>query len=282
MLTSLASAVAPYAPALISLVVLPLVGALLNWGLWWDTPAHWDAFAAKYPGRARAIRVLRAVFPHLRKALAAWRDAQAVKGQSGSVDVATMAYLGAVAAVLLSGAVLVGCPRPTPPSDGGTSTPTAWTDTASVVLHALAWALPAAEVVVDATVPDPARAVVDRAIAGTREAATGLQSALDAYNARGGDRCAAYAAVGGLTRAFVVLAQTLADQGIALGTTLTPIVESLGAVADQLVPACQSDAGFASAGDATGRTLRAIEADAAAHGRVLRPALDGLRPAVTP
>jgi hypothetical protein len=281
MLTSLTSTLGPYLPALISLVVLPLVGALLNWALWWDTPAHWDAFAAKYPGRARVIRVLRAVFPHLRKALAAWRDAQTAKSQSGSADVATLAFLGAVGAVLLSGAVLVGCPRPTPPSDGGTSTPAAWTDTASVVLHALAWALPAAEVVVDATVPQPARAAVDRAIAGTVEAATGLQSALDAYTARGGDRCVAYAAVGGLTRAFVVLAQTLADQGIALGSTLTPIVQSLGAIADQLVPACQVDAGFASAGDATGRALRAIEADAAAHGRMLRPVLDGLRP-VTP
>jgi len=40
-------------------------------------------------------------------------------GQSGSADVATLAFLGAVGALLLSGAVIVGCPRPTPPSDGG-------------------------------------------------------------------------------------------------------------------------------------------------------------------
>jgi hypothetical protein len=210
------------------------------------------------------------------------RASAAPNPQSGRAALSALLVLVVgFTAVLPLCVALTGCLRPTPPSDGGTSTPAAWTDTASTVLHALAWALPAAEVIVDATVPEPQRAVVDRAIAGTVEAATGLQSALDAYVARGGDRCAAYAAVGGLTRAFVVLAQTLADQGIALGTTLTPIVQSLGAIADQLVPACQADAGFASAGDATARTLRAIEADAAAHGRVLRPVLDGLHPAVT-
>ena len=112
MLTSLASALGPYAPALVSLVVVPLVGALLNWALWWDTPEHWDAFAAAHPTQALAVRALRAVFPHARKLLAAWRDAQTAKSQSGAADVAALALVVGLAAL-----ALVGCPH-LPPVSG--------------------------------------------------------------------------------------------------------------------------------------------------------------------
>jgi len=278
----LLASLSPYAPYLVSLVVLPVVGALVNWALWWDTPAHWDAFAAKYPARAGVIRVLRAVFPHLRKIVATWRDAQTARyartlppSQSGRASISAL-MIFALSLPMLG----AHCPPPAP-SDGGTANPSAWADTVRVVLSTLAWALPAARGIVDALVPAAAQPVVDRAFAAVADAAVHLRIALDAYLARGGDRCAAYAAVGLCTTALVGLAQTLTDNGIALGSTLIPVVQSLGAVTDSLVPACQSDAGFASAGDSINVRLRAIETGAMSRGIVLRPALDNLHP-VTP
>jgi len=69
----------PFWPLILALVVWPIVGAALSWWLWWDTPAHWDAYAAAHPGRALAIRALRTVSPHLRKLVVAWRDYAAVR-----------------------------------------------------------------------------------------------------------------------------------------------------------------------------------------------------------
>lgn len=63
----------PFWPLILALVVWPIVGAALSWWLWWDTPAHWDAYAAAHPGRALAIRALRTVSPHLRKLVVAWQ-----------------------------------------------------------------------------------------------------------------------------------------------------------------------------------------------------------------
>lgn len=64
----------PYWPLILAAIVYPIVTAALSWWLWWDTPAHWDAFAAAHPRAALAIRALRAVSPHLRKLVTAWRD----------------------------------------------------------------------------------------------------------------------------------------------------------------------------------------------------------------
>ena len=172
------------------------------------------------------------------------------------------------------------CQPPPPPSDGGgvVVTPSGWTDTASTVLRTIQWAIPAAQAITNALIPAVARPVADRAFLAVQEAAGRLQTALDAYNARGGDRCAAYAAVGGVTTAMVGLARVLADNGIGLGNTLIPVIQSLGAVTDQLVPACQRDAGYASVGEGAMVQVRAIEASAMSRGVVLRPALDNLRP----
>lgn len=183
---------------------------------------------------------------------------------------------------LFLAASLIGatCQPPPPPSDGGgvVVTPSGWTDTVSTVLRTIGWAIPAAQAITDALVPATARPVVDRTFAAVQDAAGRLQTALDAYNARGGDRCEAYAAVGGVTTAMVALAQVLADNGIALGNTLVPVIQSLGAVTDQLVPACQLDAGYASVGERPMLQVRSIEASAMSRGIVLRPALDNLRP----
>ena len=185
-----------------------------------------------------------------------------------------------LALLALSSFGCVSCQPPPVATDGGTTvTPSSWTDTAATVLRVLSWSIPAAQVIVDGIVPATSRPVVDRSLVAVTDAATRLQGAVSAYNARGGDRCSAYAAVGGLTTALVALAQVLADNGIALGSTLVPVVLSLGAVADQLVPVCQSDAGFASAGASLSTRLHAIELDVGTRGGYLRPVLDNLHPA---
>ena len=182
---------------------------------------------------------------------------------------------------LFLSASLIGatCQPPPPPNDGGVvSTPSSWTDTVSTVLRTIGWAVPAAQVIVDSLVPATARPIVDRSFVAVQDAATRLQGALEAYNSRGGDRCAAYAAVGGVTTAMVALAQVLANNGIGLGNTLIPVIQSLGAVTDQLVPACQLDAGYASVGEGPMLQVHAIETSAMARGVVLRPVLNNLRP----
>ena len=170
-------------------------------------------------------------------------------------------------------AFALGCTPPAPVDGGVAVTPGGWTSTARVVLDTLRWAIPAARAITDVVVPEPARTQVGRALDATGEAARELTAAVDAYELRGGDRCAAHAAVGGLHRALVGLARVLADNGIALGTTLERVVDGVASIADALIPACDRDAGWASAGDRANAELRAI-----ATGRVLRRVLDDLRP----
>lgn len=78
----------PYWPLIASLILYPLLTAALNWALWWDTPAHWDAFAAAHPGLAFLIRILRAAGPHLRKLVVAWRDYAAARSSLPPLGVA--------------------------------------------------------------------------------------------------------------------------------------------------------------------------------------------------
>ncbi len=183
-------------------------------------------------------------------------------------------------ALAFLGSLAVACTPPVPPSDGGTpgTTPSSWTDTTRLVLSTLRWSVPAARAITDVVVPEPARSQVGRALDAVADASGRLELALDAYEARGGDRCAAYAAVGGIHAALVQLAQVLADNGIALGATLERVADAAASIADALIPVCQRDAGWASAGDATNRELRAIAAAASARGVVLRRVLDNLQP----
>lgn len=166
-------------------------------------------------------------------------------------------------------------PRPVP-VDGGAVTPSSWTDTAHRVLDTLSWAVPAARGIVTAILPEPSRSVVGRALDGVADASGRLSLAVQAYEARGGDRCAAYAAVGGVHVALVRVAQTLADHGIALGVVLERVADGAASIADALVPACQRDAGFASMGDRSNADLRAIATRAATRGVTLRRDLDGI------
>lgn len=193
-------------------------------------------------------------------------------------DTLTRAALRFSAPMLLCGALgaaLTGCP-PTPPVDGGVAvTPTGWTSTARIVLSTLGWAVPAARAITDSVLADPARTQVGRALDATGDAAREMQAAVDAYETRGGDRCVARAATAGLHRAIVGLARVLVSNGIALGTTLERVVDGVASIADALTPACDPDAGWASAGDSANREVRAIHDAARAP---LRRVLDDLRP----
>ena len=180
----------------------------------------------------------------------------------------------ALLALAVMVAVGIGCPGPSTPIDGGpVVTPTGWTSTARVILGTLAWAVPAARAITDVLVPEPERAIVARALGGVGAAALELQAAVDTYDLRGGDRCVAHAAVGGLHRALIGLARVLADAGLALGNTLERVVDGAGSIADALVPVCEPDAGWANTGDRLNRELRAVPG-----GRILGRALDNLRP----
>ena len=178
--------------------------------------------------------------------------------------------LGVPAAVVCCG------PRPGPEGPG--SVVSSWTDTARTVLNTLSWAVPSARAILAAILPEPARTIVGRALDAVAEASQRLAVAVEAYESRGGDRCAAHAAVGGVRAALVQLAQVLADNGVALGTVLERVADGAASIADALVPSCNRDAGWASVGDRTNAELRAIAARATARGVVLRRDLDGLRP----
>lgn len=158
---------------------------------------------------------------------------------------------------------LHGCPPRPVPVDGGPSvTPSAWTDTARIVISTLRWALPAVRLVLAAVLPSDVATIVGRSIDALAEWTARLAESIDVYEQRGGDRCAAHAAVGGATNALVALTQVLADNGIALGRTLERVADSLGAVGDALAPACSLDAGWGSDGERINAQLRAIQARA--------------------
>ena len=200
--------------------------------------------------------------------------------QRGTVRVGVLVSLsGAILVATLAGALLTACPGPVTPVDGGPAvTPSSWTATARVVITTLRWALPAARAITDLTVSEPGRTQVARALDAAAQATDRLHGAVDAYEARGGDRCVARAAVGGLQVALVGVAQVLADNGVALGTTLERIVDAVASIADALIPACDADAGWTSAGDGANARLRAIAEGARARGVTLRRVLDDLRP----
>lgn len=206
------------------------------------------------------------------------RPSRAPSGRSGEAGRATAATLVLLALVGLAVPAAVVCCGPRPPPSGPGAVVSSWSDTARTVLSTLSWAIPSARAILNAILPEPARTIVGRALDAVAEAATRLAVAVEAYESRGGDRCAAHAAVGGVRAALVQLAQVLADNGVALGTVLERVADGAASIADALVPSCNPDAGWASTGDRTNAELRAIERSATARGVVLRRDLDGLRP----
>lgn len=204
-------------------------------------------------------------------------------GQRGAVRVGALLALcvGILVASALGAVLTTGCVPP-PPSDGGTPvvTPSGWTQTARIAVVVGRGLLPVARVIVEATVTDPGLTHARRAFEAADDALVGLSRALDAYDARGGDRCVARAAAGAAGVALQELAQVLADNGIALGVPLGRVVDLVASVVDTLIPACDLDAGFASAGRAANDRLRTIESNARARGISLSRVLDGITPQV--
>ncbi len=224
-------------------------------------------------------RVLRAWgHPLFLPAPSASQPPAAPSGRSGEAGRATVATLMLLALVGLGVPAAVVCCGPRPPPSGPGAVVSSWTDTARTVLSTLSWAVPSARAILAAILPEPARTIVMRALDAVAEASQRLAVAVEAYESRGGDRCAAHAAVGGVRAALVQLAQVLADHGVALGTVLERVADGAASIADALVPSCNRDAGWASAGDRTNAELRAIERSATARGVVLRRDLDGVRP----
>lgn len=283
----------------------PVVSAVLVLVLRSRSPEEWVALGERSPRLQGVVRLLRAVGLDPAKAVSALVQIVTARvpsrpvaeitppspskvvavdhrGERGSVRVGTMlALCAAILVASVTGALLVGCP-PVPPSDGGTPvvTPSDWTRTARIATTVGRGLIPVAQVIVEATTTDPGRAHARRAFAIADDALAGLDRALDAYDARGGDRCAAYAAAGAASVALTELAQVLADNGLALGVPLGRIVDLVASVVDTLIPACQSDAGFVSAGRASNTRLLDIERDARSRGVILRRDLDRISPAL--
>lgn len=176
--------------------------------------------------------------------------------------------------------LLVGCgPKPRP--DGGVvTTPTDWTDTASVVQELLSWALPAARAILDLVLPADARVVVDRILDSLLSYNQRFANVLTTYRARGGDACEVYAASGAIRVGLLELTRVLADNGFALGNTLERALDLVSGFGDNVVSQfarCEPEAGFSSLGASSNQELRSIYDTARTRGP-LRHDLDNLRP----
>lgn len=175
-------------------------------------------------------------------------------------------------------ALMMGC-GPSPRPDGGVSTPTDWTDTASVVQELLSWAIPAARAILDLVLPADARVVVDRILDSLLSYNQRFANVLTTYRARGGDACEVYAASGAIRAGLLELTRTLAERGFALGNTLERALDLVSGLGDNIVSQyqrCEPEAGFNSLGASSNQELRSIYDAARAHAP-LRHDLDNLR-----
>lgn len=237
--------------------------------------------AAKHPRWGWLVRALHA-FGHARLKDEPGTVKLPGQGLAGPPRAPTAPQAGYVRPGLLALLVLplliglAACPpRPTP--EPGPSQPVSgWTSTARAVLSTLRWALPAARAVTDSILSDPPRTQVARALDAAADASVRLDVALSAYESRGGDRCVAHAAAGGVVVALEQLADVLADNGIALGVVLGRVVDGAASIVDALVPACSADAGWTSAGDVANGRLRLVEDVARRRGIALRRDLDAI------
>lgn len=224
------------------------------------------------------LLVLSGLALHLPVAASAWRTVAAVPVVGAAVRRAVASIAAAsLALVCLVGPV--GCtPHPVPPSDATVQVQSSWTQEARLVLSTVSWVSPAARAVLQVVLPDPARAIVGRALDAVDDAATRLGAAVDAYEARGGDRCAAHAASGAVVVALEELAAVLVDHGVAFGVPLGRLLDGAASLVDELAPACAVDAGWSGAGDGANAAVRALEDGARRRGVMLRRDLDNLTP----
>ena len=189
---------------------------------------------------------------------------------------------GTMAALSLLVQVGIGCtPQPVPPSDGGpvVVTPSSWVRTARLSVTIGRGLIIPARVIVEAAVSEPGLTRARRAFDVTDRALGGLDLALTAYEARGGDACAVYAASGAAAIALQELAAILVEEGFSFGAPLGRVLDMVASVVDTLVPRCDAaDAGFHSAGRAANTHVSELERRARLRGVILRRDLDRIAP----
>lgn len=153
-------------------------------------------------------------------------------------------------------------PRPVP-IDGGAVTPSGVLATIDTIVGILDVLLPLFRPLLQREVPDgPAKQPVMIALTAFEGAGEAWLAGRATWDARGADRCTAYALSGALTDATRQLARDLGAAGIGWGPDLDALLTSLGRLLDRQIGACPAVDGGALT--ASGRVGATIEADLAA------------------
>ncbi|MDB4931576.1 MAG: hypothetical protein JWM10_4060 [Myxococcaceae bacterium] len=194
-------------------------------------------------------------------------------GQSGRASVGVMLLTLALGLA----APFVACgPRPVP-VDGGAVTPSGVLAAIDSIASLLDVLLPIFRPLLQREVPDgPAKPPVMISLQAFEAAGHAWLAGRSTWDARGADRCTAYALSGALTDATRQLARDLGRAGIGWGPDLDALLTSLGRLLDRQIGACPAvDGGALMTSGRVGETLRAdlaaIEDDARRRGASLRP-----------
>lgn len=180
--------------------------------------------------------------------------------------------------VLSAGLVVGGGCRPQPGPDGEVHTPSgvvATIDTIATILEVL---LPVIRPLILREVPDgPAKPVVTYSLTAFEAAANAWMAGHTTWDARGADRCTAYALSGALVDATKSLSRDLARAGVGWGPDIEALLTSLGRLMDRYLGACSAvvDGGALTAsgrvGSAVQMYLDDLRVEAQLRGRSLRP-----------
>lgn len=189
--------------------------------------------------------------------------------------------LALVIVVLFTLAITLGpiaC-HPQPGPDGGTVTPSGVVATIDTIAEVLDVLLPVLRPIVRHAIgsasPDAQRAV-DLSLTGFEASASAWQAGRSTWDARGGDRCTAYAVSGALADSTRSLVRDLGRAGVGWGPDLEALLTSLGRLTDRLIGACPTIDGGAlassgRAGNATRAFLESVDAEAHLRGVSLVP-----------
>jgi hypothetical protein len=197
-----------------------------------------------------------------------------LSSQSGRASVAAMLLLSLSLGLTVP---LIACgPRPVP-VDGGAVTPSGVLAVLDSIASILDVILPLIRPLLQREVPDgPAKPPVMLSLTAFESVGNAWLVGHTTWDARGADRCTAYALSGALADATRRLAQDLGHAGIGWGPDLDALLTSLGRLLDRQIGACPAvDGGALMASGRVGETLRAdlaaIEDDARRRGSSLRP-----------
>jgi hypothetical protein len=197
-----------------------------------------------------------------------------LSSQSGRASVAAMLLLSLSLGLTVP---LIACgPRPVP-VDGGAVTPSGVLAVLDSIASILDVILPLIRPLLQREVPDgPAKPPVMLSLTAFESVGNAWLVGHATWDARGADRCTAYAFSGALTDATRQLARDLGRAGIGWGPDLEALLTSLGRLLDRQIGACPAvDGGALMVSGRVGETLRAdlaaIEDDARRRGSSLRP-----------